>query len=61
MDCFLLREDWKAHTYNIQSDLGNIYILNVIVEEDHMMYKDEVKESCPLKFDYEQPTIFDPS
>ena len=29
---------------NIESDLGDIYILDVIVEEDHMRYKDEVDE-----------------
>ena len=44
---------------HIENELGDIYILNIIVEEDRMRCKDEVKESCPLKFDYEEITIFD--
>ena len=46
---------------HIESDSRDIYILDVMVEQDHVRCKDEVIESCPLKFDYEEPTIFDPS
>ena len=48
-----------ACTNHIESDPRDIYILDVMVEEDHVRSKDEVKESCPLIFDYEEPTIFD--
>ena len=48
-----------AHTNHIESHWGDIYILDVIVE-DHVRCKAEVKENSPLKFDYEEPTIFDP-
>ena len=51
----------KQNIYYKEDDPGDTYILDVIVEEDHVRYKDKVKESCPLKFDYEKPYIFDPS
>ena len=41
-------------------DPGGIYLLDVIVEEeDHVKWKEDVGESCPLDFDYEEPTIFE--
>ena len=39
--------------------MGDIYILDVIEEEDHMRCKEEVKENYPLIFNYEGITIFD--
>ena len=48
-----------ACTHHIESDPGDIYILDSIVEEDHVRCKDEVKECCPLKFESKEPTIFD--
>ena len=32
-----------AWTNHIESDSGHIYILDVVVEEDHVRHKDEVK------------------
>ena len=42
-----------------EDDPGDVHILDVLVNEDHMRCKDEVKESCPLKFDYEGIANFD--
>ena len=50
----------KPNIYYKKDHSEDTYILDVIVEEDYMRCKDEVKESCPLKFDYEGITIFDP-
>ena len=51
---------FKPNIYYKKDDPGDTYIIDIIVGEDHMRCKDEVKESYPLKFDYEGITIFDP-
>ena len=51
----------KPNMYYKKDDLRETYILDVIVVEDHVRCRDEVKTSCPLKFDYKGITIFDPS
>ena len=50
----------KPNIYYKEDDPGDIYILDIIVEEHHMSCKDELKESFPQKFDHEGITIFDP-
>ena len=37
-------------TNHKESDMGDIYILYFIVEEDNMRCKDEFKGSCPLNY-----------
>ena len=52
----------KSNIYHDVDDQGGGYLIDIIVEEeeDHMRCKGEVREICPLDFDYEGPTIFDP-
>ena len=51
----------STHHTHMEDDPGEVYLLDIIIEEvaDHMSYENEVRESYPLKFDYEEPTIFD--
>ena len=51
----------KPNIYYKKDDMRGIYILDVILVEDHVRCKDEVKKSCPLKFNYKGITIFDPN
>ena len=50
----------KPNIYYKKDYLRETYILDVIVVEDHVKCKDEVKKSCSLKFDCKGITIFDP-
>ena len=49
-----------AYTNHVENDSEDTYILDVVVEEDHMWCKDEVKESFPLKSTMRNPPYLTP-
>ena len=41
--------------------LGGVYFVDIIIEEveNHMSYEGVVRESFPLDYDYEEPTLIE--